>query len=92
MKIASHIDKFRRLDALKQRLDSEADRELWIWTAMNACTHLLNAALHQCGATDETDSFHSQVEGLYAVPDFGLLIADVIHLEHIRHTVVISRV
>lgn len=36
---------------------------------MNACTHLLNAALHHCGATDETDSFHSQVEGRYAVPD-----------------------
>ena len=69
MKIASHLEKFRRLDALKQRLDPATDRELWIWTAMNAGTHLLNAALHHCGATDETDSFHTQVEGLYAVPD-----------------------
>lgn len=69
MKIASHIEKFERLDAVKRRLDPVADRELWIWTAMNACTHLLNAALHRCGVTEEFDSFHSQVEGRYAVPD-----------------------
>ncbi len=69
MKIASHLEKFGRLDAVKRRLDPVADRELWIWTAMNACTHLLNAALHRCGATEEIDSFHSQVEGRYAVPD-----------------------
>jgi hypothetical protein len=69
MRTASHLDKHRRLDALLQRLDPVADRELWIWTAMNACTNLLNAALHHCGATQETDSFHTQVDGLYAVPD-----------------------
>jgi hypothetical protein len=69
MKIASHLEKFRRLDAMLARLDPGTDQELWIWTAMNAGVHLLNAALHACGATRETDSFHSQVEGLYAVPD-----------------------
>ena len=69
MKTASHLEKFRRLDATLQRLDSRADCELWIWTAMNAGVHLLNAALHHVGATRDTDSFHSQVEGLYAVPD-----------------------
>jgi hypothetical protein len=69
MKIASHIEKFERLDAVRRRLDPVADRELWIWTAMNACTHLLNAALHWCGVTEEFDSFHSQVEGQYAIPD-----------------------
>src|SRR5690606_8885741 len=45
------------------------DCELWIWTAMNAGVHLLNAALHHEEATQEVDSFHTQVEGLYAVPD-----------------------
>lgn len=69
MKIDSHLLKFRRLDAMLDRLDPVADRELWIWTAMNAGVHLLNAALHLSGATDETDSFHTQVEGLYAVPE-----------------------
>ena len=42
---------------------------MWIWTAMNAGVHLLNAALHRCGATLEVDSFHSQLQGLYVVPD-----------------------
>lgn len=69
MKIDAHLMKFRRLDAMKQRLDVAADRELWIWTAMNAATHLLNAALHHSGASAETDSFHTQVEGVYAAPD-----------------------
>jgi hypothetical protein len=66
MKADAHILKFRRLDAALDRLDPVSDRELWIWTAMNAGVHLLNAALHRCGVTDEVDSFHTQVEGLYA--------------------------
>jgi hypothetical protein len=76
----SHIEKFRRLDAMRQRLDPDADHELWIWTAMNAATHLLNAALHHAGMTEETDSFHSQVEGLYSVPDRSTgSLSDAIH-------------
>ena len=69
MKIAAHLEKFRRLDTSLRRLDPRRDSELWVWTAMNAGVHLLNAALHRSGATDEVDSFHTQVEGLYAVPD-----------------------
>lgn len=69
MKVESHLEKFRRLDAMLARLDPIEDREVWIWTAMNSCTHLLNAALHRCGVSAETDSFHTQVNGLYAVPD-----------------------
>lgn len=69
MKSASHLEKFRRLNRAMARLDPEADRELWIWTAMNAGIHLLNAALHHAGATLEIDSFHTQLEGLYAMPD-----------------------
>lgn len=52
-----------------RRLDPDGDQEVWIWTAMNAGVHLLNGALHACGATVEVDSFHSQVEGMYLVPD-----------------------
>lgn len=76
----AHIRKFRRMDRMKKRLDPDADRELWIWTAMNALTHLLNAALHRAQLTQEVDSFHSQVEGLYCVPDRGSgTLADAIH-------------
>jgi hypothetical protein len=69
MKIASHLEKFRRLDATLQRLDPVADCELWIWTAMNAGVNLLNAVLHASDVSRETDSFHTQVEGVYAVVD-----------------------
>lgn len=80
MLIAAHIDKFRRLNKTKGRLDPEADCELWIWTAMNAATHLLNAALHHVHLTQQIDSFHSQVEGLYWVPDRNTgALTDAIH-------------
>ena len=80
MKIDAHIDKFRRLDAALERLRADVDCELWIWTAMNACVNLLNAALHRARLTDETDSFHTQVEGLYARPDRASgTLTDAIH-------------
>jgi hypothetical protein len=80
MKIAAHVEKFRRLDATLARLDPSEDSELWIWTAMNAGVQLLNAALHREGATHEIDSFHTQVEGLYAVPDRAHgTVADTMH-------------
>lgn len=68
MKIAAQLEKFRRLDATLAHLDPRADCELWIWTAMNAGVHLLNAALHRAGATREVDSFHTQVDGLFGAP------------------------
>jgi hypothetical protein len=80
MKIDAHIDKFTRLDDALARLRPRVDYELWIWTAMNACVNLLNAALHRSGLTDETDSFHTQVEGLYARPDrVRGTVSDAIH-------------
>ena len=69
MKIESHLDKFRRLHEMQARLDPSEDRELWIWTAMNASVNLLNASLHRHGITREADSFHTQIDGLYVVPD-----------------------
>jgi hypothetical protein len=80
VRIAAHIEKYRRLATSLQRFDPRSDPELWIWTAMNAGVHLLNAALHHAGITDEVDSFHTQVEGLYVVPDrTNGTFADVIH-------------
>lgn len=81
MKIASHLAKFHRLDTTLQRLDPVADCELWIWTAMNAGVNLLNAALHALAVTHETDSFHTQVEGVYAVIDrTNGIMHDAMHL------------
>ena len=80
MRIAAHVEKYRRLAASLRRFDPRSDSELWIWTAMNAGVHLLNAALHHRRITEEVDSFHTQVEGLYLVPDRKTgTFADVIH-------------
>lgn len=80
MKISAHLEKYRRLQTSLRLFDPRSDSELWIWTAMNAGVHLLNAALHHVGATDEVDSFHTQVEGLYVVPDRkNGTFADMIH-------------
>ena len=80
MMIETHIDKFRRLDDALGRLRPGTDYELWIWTAMNGCVNLLNAALHRSGLTVETDSFHTQVEGLYARPDrVAGTLSDAVH-------------
>ena len=80
MKIATHIEKFRRLDEARGRFRADVDYELWIWTSMQACVNLLNAALHQAGVTEETDSFPTQVPGLYARPDRATgTLTDVVH-------------
>jgi len=79
MKIESHLVKFRRMDITLAHLSPLNDPELWIWTAMNGCTHLLNAALHWCGVTEEKDSFHTQVMGLYSVPNGPAGLVDSLH-------------
>jgi len=55
MNVAAHEEKIRRLEALRQRLDPLEDFELWFWTAMNAGTHAVNAALHHAGITGADD-------------------------------------
>lgn len=79
MRIESHLEKFRRIDITLARLSPLNDPELWIWTAMNGCTHLLNAALHWCGVTEEKDSFHTQVMGLYSLPNGSAGLVDSLH-------------
>jgi len=80
MLIGAHLAKFRRLHAVLERFDPLVDKEMWIWNAMNGGVHLLNAALHKIGVTAEVDSFHSQLEGLYVVPDrTGGNLRDALH-------------
>jgi hypothetical protein len=67
MDMTSHLDKIRKLEALRARLDPMADFELWFWSAMNAGTHAVNAALHHAGVTRPDDVFPTQ-PGVYLVP------------------------
>jgi hypothetical protein len=69
MKIAAHLQKYRRFESLRQRLDPIDDFELWYWMGLSAGTTLINAALHRVGITEESDRFATQVPDVYAVPD-----------------------
>ena len=67
MNVTSHLDKITKLEALRARLDRMEDFELWFWTAMNAGTHAVNAALHHAGITRPDDVYPMQ-PGVYLVP------------------------
>lgn len=67
MNVSSHLEKIRKLEALRAKLDPLEDFELWFWSAMNAGTHAVNAALHHAGITRADDVFPTQ-PGVYLIP------------------------
>ena len=86
MKVASHLEKIRKFEALRVRLDPLEDFELWFWSTMNTGTQAVNAALHHAGVTSDDDVFPTQ-PGVYLVrqPGKGLHPAfhppgDVLHV------------
>lgn len=70
MKVASHLEKIERFDALRNRLDQFADFEIWFWTTMNAGTNAVNAALHATGITED-GPWYPQQPGVYMVEGDG---------------------
>ncbi|MFM0658388.1 hypothetical protein [Paraburkholderia sediminicola] len=66
MRIPSHLEKFRRLSALRGRLDSLEDFELWYWTTLTAGTNALNAVFHDAGMTSD-DPVFSTIPGVHLV-------------------------
>jgi hypothetical protein len=67
MNVAAHLEKVGKLEALRAKLDPMEDFELWFWTAMNAGTQAVNAALHHAGVTRPDDVFPMQ-PGVYLIP------------------------
>jgi len=65
MKTAGHLEKLRRMDVVRARLDAHDDFELWFWMSMTGGTHAINAALHHVGATDGGDYFCTQSLDVY---------------------------
>jgi hypothetical protein len=68
MRTAAHLEKVRRMDAVRQRLDPVEDFELWFWMSMSGGTHAINAALHQIGVTSDGDYFCTQSSDVYLEP------------------------
>jgi hypothetical protein len=68
MRTDAHVEKFKRFDRSRSRLDPHADFELWYWMTLNAGTAIINAALHVAGVTREHDSFATQIPNIYSVP------------------------
>ncbi len=66
MIIPSHLDKLRRLRALRARLDPLGDFELWYWTTLTAGTNALNAVLHHAKLTTDAPIF-STIPGVHVV-------------------------
>jgi hypothetical protein len=67
VKIAAHLEKLVKLEALRARLDPGEDFELWFWAGMTAGTHAVNAALHDAGVTLDDPMYPTQ-PGVYLVP------------------------
>ena len=65
MKVAGHLEKVKRFDAVRGRLDPGEDFELWFWMTLSAGTNALNAALHRVGATDDGEYFCTQAVDVY---------------------------
>ena len=68
VKIDAHLEKAKRMDAVRERLDPVEDFELWFWMSMCGGTHAINAALHRVGATDDGDYFCTQSVDVYLEP------------------------
>ena len=69
MEIRHHQEKFRRLLATRKKLDPMDDFELWFWISMTAATHMVNAALHESGASRDGHYYSYHVFGLYVLPE-----------------------
>ncbi|HZR01754.1 MAG TPA: hypothetical protein VFA81_01115 [Burkholderiales bacterium] len=65
MNIAAHLEKLRRTQDVRSRLDPMQDFELWFWMSMIGGTHAINAALHHVGATDPGEYFCTQSVDVY---------------------------
>jgi hypothetical protein len=67
MKTAEHLEKWRRFEDARTKLDARLDFELWFWATLSGGTALVNAALHAASITRENDLLATQIPHVYAV-------------------------
>lgn len=65
MDIASHLEKVKRFERYRDRLDPEKEFEMWYWMSLSGGTSAVNAAQHAAGLTDDGDYFCTQSVDVY---------------------------
>ena len=65
MDIASHLEKVKRFERYRAKLDPEKEFEMWYWMSLSGGTSAINAALHAAELTDDGDYFCTQSIDVY---------------------------
>ena len=65
MDIASHLEKVKRFERARQKLDPGTEFEMWYWMSLSGGTSAINAALHAAKLTDDGDYFTTQSVDIY---------------------------
>lgn len=65
MDIASHLEKVKRFERARQKLNPETEFEMWYWMSLSGGTSAINAALHAAKLTDAGDYFTTQSIDIY---------------------------
>lgn len=65
MDIASHLEKVKRFERARAKLDPITEFEMWYWMSLSGGTSAINAALHASKLTDDGDYFCTQSVDVY---------------------------
>ena len=65
MDIASHLEKVKRFERARGKLNPETEFEMWYWMSLSGGTSAINAALHAAKLTDDGDYFTTQSVDVY---------------------------
>ncbi|MBH61414.1 MAG: hypothetical protein CL569_02975 [Alphaproteobacteria bacterium] len=65
MDIASHLEKVKRFERARAKLDPMTEFEMWYWMSLSGGTSAINAALHAAKLTDDGDYFCTQSVDVY---------------------------
>lgn len=65
MNIASHLEKLKRFEHARGKLNPLTEFEMWYWMSLSGGTSAINAALHAAKLTGDGDYFTTQSVDVY---------------------------
>ena len=65
MDITSHLEKLKRFEHARNKLDPQTEFEMWYWMSLSGGTSAINAALHAAKLTGDGDYFSTQSVDVY---------------------------